>query len=206
MKVINASRWLSNPLLLRWNKKKNIPRLELLGCLALTRIYNRRQEALSFVNFQDFDKTFWTDSRTVVSWIKIPPREVRLFVSVRVAKSRKQWDHSDSATSNRSVIHQALSSENTPWKKLRLHQNKMTRGKKTPEMFMPYPSQKEGRATPSFPNYWKDLQRSKRYAESCLIYIVLLNVQDTGMWPTVSWLSRNSCKQNYSSKNGARST
>ena len=67
-------------------KQKTIPRLELLGCLALTRIYNTCQEALSFVNFKDFDKTFWTDSRTVLSWIKTPPREFRPFVSVRVAE------------------------------------------------------------------------------------------------------------------------
>ena len=67
-------------------KQKTIPRLELLGCLALTRIYNTCQEPLSFVNFKNFDKTFWTDSRTVLSWIKTPPREFRPFVSVRVAE------------------------------------------------------------------------------------------------------------------------
>lgn len=39
-------------------KQKTIPRLELLGCLALTRIYNTCQEALSFVNYKDYDKTF----------------------------------------------------------------------------------------------------------------------------------------------------
>ena len=67
-------------------KQKTIPRLEPLGCLALTRIYNTCQDALSFVNFKEFDKTFWTDSRTVLSWIKTPPREFRPFVSVRVAE------------------------------------------------------------------------------------------------------------------------
>ena len=67
-------------------KQKTIPRLELLGCLALTRIYNTCQEALSFVNFKDFDKTFWTDSRTVLSWIKTPPREFRPFVLVKEAE------------------------------------------------------------------------------------------------------------------------
>ena len=92
-------------------KQKTIPRLELLGCLALTRIYNTCQEALSFANFKDFDKTFWTDSRTVLSWIKTPPREFRPFVSVRVAEIGKQWDQSNSATSNRSAIQQTPSPE-----------------------------------------------------------------------------------------------
>jgi len=67
-------------------KQKTIPRLELLGCLALTWIYNTCQEAMSILNFKDFDKTFWTDSRTILSWITTPPREFRPFVSVRVAE------------------------------------------------------------------------------------------------------------------------
>lgn len=67
-------------------KRKTISRLELLGCLALTKICNTCQEELSFFNFKDFGKTFWTDSRTVLSWIKTPPREFRPFVSVRVAE------------------------------------------------------------------------------------------------------------------------
>ena len=81
-------------------KRKNISRLELLGCLALTRIYNTCKEALVFVNFHEYNRTFWTDSRTVLTWIKTPPREIRPFVSVRVAKSKKQWDQNNSATSN----------------------------------------------------------------------------------------------------------
>ena len=44
-------------------KRKTIPRLELLGCLLLTRIYNTFQETLAFVNFHECDRTFWTDSR-----------------------------------------------------------------------------------------------------------------------------------------------
>ena len=43
-------------------KRKTIPRLELLGCLALTRIYKTYQEVLAFVNFHECDRTFWTDS------------------------------------------------------------------------------------------------------------------------------------------------
>ena len=44
---------------------------------------------MSFVNFKYYDKTFWKDSLTVLSWIKTPPREVRQFVSVRVAESQE---------------------------------------------------------------------------------------------------------------------
>ena len=54
--------------------------------LTLTRIYNTCQEALAFVNFHECDRTFWTDSRTVLTWIKTQPREFRPFVSVRVAE------------------------------------------------------------------------------------------------------------------------
>lgn len=50
-------------------KQKTIPRLELVGCLAPTRVYNTCQEALAFVNFKDYGKT-WIDSGTVLSWIK----------------------------------------------------------------------------------------------------------------------------------------
>jgi len=70
-------------------KQKTIPRLELLGCLALTRIYNTCQEALAFVNFKDYDKTFWIDSQTVLSWIKTPPWAFRPSVSVQVAEIKE---------------------------------------------------------------------------------------------------------------------
>lgn len=41
---------------------------------------------LAFVNFHEYDRTFWTDSRAVLTRIKTPPREFRPFVSVRVAE------------------------------------------------------------------------------------------------------------------------
>ena len=68
-------------------KRKTIPWLELLGCLALTRIYNTYKEALAFVNFHEYDRTFWTSSRAVLTWIRTPPREFRPFVSVRVQET-----------------------------------------------------------------------------------------------------------------------
>ena len=67
-------------------KKKSIPRLELLGCLALTRIYKSLTEALDFANISDCRKTFWVDSSTALSWIKTPPKEFIPFVSARVAE------------------------------------------------------------------------------------------------------------------------
>ena len=67
-------------------KKKTVPRLELLGCLALTRMYTTCCKALDFANFDKFEKAFWVDSKTVLSWLRTPPREFRPFVSVRVAE------------------------------------------------------------------------------------------------------------------------
>lgn len=67
-------------------KKKSIPRLELLGCLALARMYVTCVKALEFAKAQDWERFFWIDSSTVLSWIRTPPREFRPFVSARVAE------------------------------------------------------------------------------------------------------------------------
>ena len=67
-------------------KKKSIPRLELLGCLALARMYVTCVKALEFAKAQDWERFFWIDSSTVLSWIRTPPREFRTFVSARVAE------------------------------------------------------------------------------------------------------------------------
>ena len=67
-------------------KKKSIPRLELLGCLALARMYVTCVKALEFTKAQDWERFFWVDSSTVLSWIRTPPREFRPFVSARVAE------------------------------------------------------------------------------------------------------------------------
>ena len=91
-------------------------------------------------------KTSKRPSWTVVSWIKTPPREFRPFVSVRVeevqetvASERFRYMKSKCNPGDALTREYALK-----------HRNKLTRGRKTPEMFMPHPSQKEGRATPSF--------------------------------------------------------
>ena len=67
-------------------KKKSIPRLELLGCLALSRIYDTCRKILGFANVSEAKKFLWVDSTTVLSWITTPPREFRPFVSARVAE------------------------------------------------------------------------------------------------------------------------
>ena len=66
-------------------KKKSIPRLELLGFLALARMYITCVKALEFAKAQDWERFFWVDLSTVLSWIRTPPREFRPFVSARVA-------------------------------------------------------------------------------------------------------------------------
>ena len=67
-------------------KKKSIPRLELLGCLSLARMYITCVKALEFAKAQDWERFFWIDLSTVLSWIRTPPREFRPFVSARVAE------------------------------------------------------------------------------------------------------------------------
>ncbi len=67
-------------------KKKSIPRLELLGCLVLSRIYDTCRKILDFANVNEAKKFLWVDSTTVLSWITTPPKEFRPFVSARVAE------------------------------------------------------------------------------------------------------------------------
>ena len=43
-------------------------------------------KALEFAKAQDWERFFWIDSSTVLSWIRTPPREFRPFVSARVAE------------------------------------------------------------------------------------------------------------------------
>ena len=66
-------------------KRKTIPRLELMGCLTLTRMYDTCITSLQFANIQDCKRIFWVDSSTVLSWIRTPSRQFKPFVSARVA-------------------------------------------------------------------------------------------------------------------------
>ena len=56
-------------------KKKSIPRLELLGCLALSSIYDTYRKILDFANVSEAKKFLWVDSTTVLSWITTPHRK-----------------------------------------------------------------------------------------------------------------------------------
>ena len=67
-------------------KRKTIPRLELLGCLTLTRMYDTCITSLQFENIQDCKRIFWVDSSAVLSWIRTPSRQFKPFVSARVAE------------------------------------------------------------------------------------------------------------------------
>lgn len=67
-------------------KKKSIPRLELLGCLALSRMCETCQKTLDFTKIKEANRILWVDSTTVLSWVRTPPREFRPFVSARVAE------------------------------------------------------------------------------------------------------------------------
>ena len=73
-------------------KKKSIPRLELMGCLSLARLYSTCKEALEFMDISDCKKVFWTDSQTLLSWLKTSPRKFKPFVSVRVAEIEETID------------------------------------------------------------------------------------------------------------------
>lgn len=67
-------------------KKKSIPTLELLGCLALLRIYDTCKKMLEFAKIDEAKKLLWVDSTTVLSWIRTPPKVFRPFISARVAE------------------------------------------------------------------------------------------------------------------------
>ena len=73
-------------------KKKSIPRLELMGCLALSRLYRTCREALEFAEISSCKKVFWIDSQVVLSWLKTSPRKFKPFVSVRVAEIQETID------------------------------------------------------------------------------------------------------------------
>ena len=73
-------------------KKRSIPRLELMGCLSLARVFKTSKEALEFVGIINCRRMFWVDSQIVLSWLKISPRKFKPFVSVRVAEIQETID------------------------------------------------------------------------------------------------------------------
>ena len=70
-------------------KRKTIPRLELMGCVTLTRLMDSVMSALR----TPIDRLIlWTDSSTALSWIRTPPRSFKPFVGVRVAEIQESYD------------------------------------------------------------------------------------------------------------------
>ena len=65
-------------------KKKTIPRLELMGCLTLARMYDTCRTSVQFANIQHCKRIFWVDSSTVLSWIRTPPRQSERFFPKRL--------------------------------------------------------------------------------------------------------------------------
>ena len=68
-------------------KEKSTPRLELMGCLSLARVYKTCKEALEFARISNCKRMFWIDSQMVLSARKFKP-----FVSVRVAEIQETID------------------------------------------------------------------------------------------------------------------
>ena len=73
-------------------KKKSVPRLELMGCLSLVRLYQTCKEALLSVELKDCKTVLWSDSQTVLTWMKNSPKKFKSFVSVRVAEIQESVD------------------------------------------------------------------------------------------------------------------
>ena len=72
--------------------KKSTLRLELMGCLALSRLYQPCREGLEFAEISSCKKVFWVDSQVVLSWLKTSSRKFKKFVSVQVAEIQETID------------------------------------------------------------------------------------------------------------------
>ncbi|XP_055622523.1 uncharacterized protein LOC129766091 [Toxorhynchites rutilus septentrionalis] len=75
-------------------KRQTIPRLELCGAKLAAEIYIKGVESLN----NTFETFFWTDSKTVLQWLKQPPNTWNTFVAHRVAfiqhsTQNCQWRH-----------------------------------------------------------------------------------------------------------------
>ena len=66
--------------------------LELMGCLALSRLYRTCREALEFSEISSSKKGFWIDSQVVLSCLTTSPRKFKPFASVRVAEIQETID------------------------------------------------------------------------------------------------------------------
>ena len=75
------------------NTKLTIPRLELLACHLATKLYKALKSLVVFDNVM-----FWSDSKTVLAWLRINPNKLQEFVGNRVAfvlqeSSILDWNH-----------------------------------------------------------------------------------------------------------------
>ena len=77
-----TSRFVAAKVLVVPLKKKTIPRLELMGCLVLSRLAAEVEQALKI----DLNEKFWHNSKTTLSWIKSSAMEFKPFLSVQVAE------------------------------------------------------------------------------------------------------------------------
>ncbi|XP_062558150.1 uncharacterized protein LOC134223028 [Armigeres subalbatus] len=75
-------------------KKQTTPRLELCGALLSAELYQRIAASLQ----HSFTTSFWTDSMTVINWLKATPSTWTTFVANRVSKIQNatqncNWNH-----------------------------------------------------------------------------------------------------------------
>ncbi|XP_055614961.1 uncharacterized protein LOC129761273 [Toxorhynchites rutilus septentrionalis] len=70
-------------------KKQSTPRLELCGALLSAELYQRIAASLQIT----FSTVFWTDSTTVINWLKATPSTWTTFVANRVSKIQHATQH-----------------------------------------------------------------------------------------------------------------
>ncbi|XP_071580238.1 uncharacterized protein [Temnothorax nylanderi] len=70
-------------------KLQTITRLELLAALILARLADKVQRSIN-ISFDDI--SYWTDSRTVLGWLRMQPNRLQVFVSHRVAEIQNLTD------------------------------------------------------------------------------------------------------------------
>ncbi|XP_055633232.1 uncharacterized protein LOC129773618 [Toxorhynchites rutilus septentrionalis] len=70
-------------------KKQSTPRLELCGALLSAEVYQRITASLQIT----FSTVFWTDSTTVINWLKATPSTWTTFVANRVSKIQYATQH-----------------------------------------------------------------------------------------------------------------